>query len=76
DFAMPGMNGAEVARRIRETRPDLPIILATGFAESAALDSIARPDTPVLRKPFGLDELQLILNEVIATRDRNQNRIS
>ena len=31
DYRMPGMDGGEVAREIRRTRPDLPIILLTGF---------------------------------------------
>ena len=58
DFAMPGMNGAEVIKRVRQSRPDLPIILITGFAESDAIDAIVRPDLPVLRKPFGMDGLR------------------
>jgi PAS domain S-box-containing protein len=33
DQAMPGMTGVELARRVRETRPGLPVILATGYAE-------------------------------------------
>ena len=33
DYAMPGMNGFELAQRIKEKNPDLPIILATGYAE-------------------------------------------
>ena len=31
DFAMPGMNGAEVAREARSRRPQLPIIFVTGY---------------------------------------------
>ncbi|MBH5370559.1 hybrid sensor histidine kinase/response regulator [Bradyrhizobium glycinis] len=33
DYAMPGMNGLELAQRIKELHPKLPIILATGYAE-------------------------------------------
>ena len=33
DHAMPGMTGSELARQIRQHWPDLPIILATGYAE-------------------------------------------
>ncbi len=33
DFAMPGMNGAEVVSEARVRAPGLPIILATGYTE-------------------------------------------
>jgi PAS domain S-box-containing protein len=56
DFAMPGMTGAEVAQAARRDRPDLPIVFATGYAETAALQPMAETAT-VLRKPFRLEEL-------------------
>lgn len=37
DFAMPGMNGAEVAREVRRRRRNFPILLVTGFADTMAL---------------------------------------
>ncbi|MBV9811287.1 MAG: PAS domain-containing protein, partial [Acetobacteraceae bacterium] len=67
DFAMPGLNGAEVAKRVRETRPDLPIIFATGFAESAAIEQVAGASAPVLRKPFSIRELEAALTEALAS---------
>ena len=33
DMAMPGMTGIELAKKILERRPDIPIILCTGFSE-------------------------------------------
>jgi len=33
DMTMPKMNGAELIQRIRGIRPDIPIILCTGFSE-------------------------------------------
>ena len=39
DFAMPGMNGAELARAARAIMPDLPIIFVTGYAESEQLEA-------------------------------------
>ncbi len=59
DFAMPGMTGAELARRARARRPDLPIVFASGYADTAALEQVAGPDAPLLRKPFRVDELQV-----------------
>lgn len=57
DFAMPGMSGAEVIRRVRETNPSLPVLLVTGFADSATLDAVMGPEVTVLRKPFETREL-------------------
>ncbi|MEA3012746.1 MAG: hypothetical protein QOD42_1291 [Sphingomonadales bacterium] len=61
DFAMPGMNGAELAREIRARLPGLPIVFVTGFAESDQLEGALGPDVPVLRKPFGIDDLSAMV---------------
>jgi CheY-like chemotaxis protein len=68
DFAMPGMNGAELAAAMRARRPGLPIVFATGYAETQAIEALAGKETPVLRKPFGIDELQTVLASVFAGR--------
>jgi signal transduction histidine kinase/CheY-like chemotaxis protein len=57
DFAMPGLTGADVARQMREEYPDLPVVLVTGFAESATLDALTGPQVAVLWKPFEAQEL-------------------
>ncbi|MET0848240.1 MAG: PAS domain S-box protein [Pseudomonas sp.] len=59
DMAMPRMNGAQLAKAIRTLKPDLPIILATGYAER--LEGFAT-ELPRLSKPY----TQLNLVEVIA----------
>ena len=61
DFAMPGMNGAELARAARKLRPGLPIVFVTGFAESDQLEGALGGDVPVLKKPFGVAELAAII---------------
>ncbi len=58
DFAMPGMNGVELARRIRLRRPDIPILLCTGFG--GAVDEAAAKSVGIARvinKPFKRAEL-------------------
>ncbi|MNJ80707.1 Response regulator receiver domain protein [compost metagenome] len=59
DMAMPQMSGAQLANAIRSMRPDVPIILATGYAER--LEGFAA-HLPRLPKPF----TQLNLVEIIA----------
>jgi PAS domain S-box-containing protein len=61
DFAMPGMNGAELAREIRRRRDDVPIVFVTGYAESEQLAALGE-DVPVLRKPFTVEQLQAALS--------------
>jgi signal transduction histidine kinase/ActR/RegA family two-component response regulator len=65
DFAMPRLNGAEVAKAARARLPKLPIIFATGYADTAAIEEMVGPHTPVLRKPFRMNELQAAVAEAI-----------
>lgn len=59
DIVMPGqMDGMELARQIRANYPDLPVLLVTGYSQSA---SEASQDFPVLRKPYQLHELSKAL---------------
>lgn len=54
DFAMPGMNGAELAQAVRERLPTLPVVFVTGYAE---LDAFDLDNAQVLQKPFREREL-------------------
>ena len=62
DIVMPGkMDGLGLARAIRQMRPALPILLATGYSEAALK---AGSDFQILRKPFQLHELSRALAEL------------
>jgi signal transduction histidine kinase/ActR/RegA family two-component response regulator len=56
DFLMPGMTGAELIRRASGIFPNLPMIVATGYADMQAIDEVIGTNT-VLKKPFQLAEL-------------------
>ncbi len=56
DFAMPGMNGAQVAAAARERQAGLPIILATGYADTGLVEGAFAQDE-ILRKPFLINDL-------------------
>jgi signal transduction histidine kinase len=56
DFAMPGMNGIDVIAAARKMREDLPVILATGYAD-VDISGLAVKRCTILRKPFQLDDL-------------------
>jgi len=57
DFAMPGMNGAEVAHRVQRVDQNLPVLIVSGFAQTATLAELAGPEMAMLRKPFRNREL-------------------
>ena len=61
DIVMPGkVDGLSLAQRLKEIRPDLPILLATGYSDAAAN---ARGNFPILRKPYAIHQLsQAIAN--------------
>jgi PAS domain S-box-containing protein len=64
DIVMPGrLDGLGLARRLRELRPDLPVLLATGYSDAAA---DVRGDFPILRKPYEIHQL----SKAIATLRR------
>jgi CheY-like chemotaxis protein len=53
DMVMPTMSGPELAARLREERPDLPVLFLSGYAAAAAIGrDLLRGDEPFLPKPF------------------------
>ncbi|HEX3700548.1 MAG TPA: response regulator [Phenylobacterium sp.] len=65
DFAMPQMNGAQVADRARKLWPGLPIVFASGHADTAAIKAAVGEDARILRKPFDMNELARTLNSLL-----------
>jgi CheY-like chemotaxis protein len=62
------MNGAEVARAAQEHRPGLPVVFASGYADTAAIQAAAGPEAAMLRKPFRMEELQAVLAAALKGR--------
>lgn len=62
DHAMPGMTGLELARKLRAERPELPVMLATGFDELPGNEP--DDDWPRLRKPFQREELVTLMTRL------------
>jgi signal transduction histidine kinase len=54
DFSMPGMTGLQLAKAARQLRPDLPILLATGYAELPSGETLTLPR---LGKPYQQSQL-------------------
>ncbi|MFC5278497.1 response regulator [Halorubrum rubrum] len=65
DYEMPGMNGIEFLRAVREDRSDLPFILYTGKgSEEVASDAISAGVTDYLRKQSGTHQYAVLANRV------------
>jgi DNA-binding response OmpR family regulator len=64
DYAMPGMNGLDVATAVRRKHPGIPILFMSGFADTKALES-AMPAMRLLRKPFGNNELNAAIRRAL-----------
>jgi CheY-like chemotaxis protein len=62
DIVMPGgISGIELAKKVRERFPELPVLLTTGYSEHVA-------DThgfPVLQKPYDMDSLAACLGKIL-----------
>ncbi|HWQ09227.1 MAG TPA: PAS domain S-box protein, partial [Holophaga sp.] len=62
DLNMPGMGGAEALVRIRELKPELPVLLATGRADQQAMDLVRSvPRVTLLPKPYMMKDLRALL---------------
>ena len=69
DHAMPGMTGVQLVRQIREIRPGLSIVLATGYAERLDAAGI-----PLLDKPYRLDALAAVIGSLQTGRALPQQK--
>ena len=66
DLTMPKMNGEETFRALRCIRPDVRVILSSGYAEESAIERLAgaRP-AGFIQKPYQLDALTAVLRRVM-----------
>ncbi len=69
DVVMPGgMNGAQLASQARQLRPELKILLTSGYVGERGAGELGGQDLPVLSKPYRRDELARTLRVVLAGR--------
>jgi len=67
DVIMPGESGPKLARDLVQTHPDLRVLYISGYpADELGNQGLIRPDAPLLRKPFSLDQLAWKVREVLA----------
>lgn len=76
DLQMPGIDGMGVLQHIRETTPDIPVIMITGHATlDSAVEAMKRGAFHYISKPFRLDEArEVVKNALELSRVKNENR--
>jgi signal transduction histidine kinase len=72
DYAMPLMNGAELSRLARLRRPDVPILIASGYADTAQVEAALGGEAMILRKPFNMETLAQTVAGLMGAADGPQ----
>jgi len=76
DIMMPKMDGLEVLRRVKETHPDIDIIMVTGLSQiETAVKSMKLGAFDYLPKPFDPDELKLVVRRALERRQLLQENV-
>ena len=69
DLNMPGMDGVELLRKVKEKDPELPVVLMTAFGGvETAVAAMREGAADYLTKPLNLDELVIVLERTLETR--------
>jgi two-component system cell cycle sensor histidine kinase/response regulator CckA len=68
DVVMPTMDGPTTVREARKTRPDLPILFISGYAEEQLRKSIDLERVAFLAKPFSVQKLAEAARDALAAR--------
>jgi PAS domain S-box-containing protein len=70
DLTMPGMTGMALADALRETRPDIPILLATGYVEESVREQASLLGfREILAKPLSRQQLAEALRRALGKKD-------
>ncbi len=66
DVVMPGMNGRELAQRVRRQRPNIRVLFMSGYTEETmATHGILQTEMSLLQKPFSQETLATRIRSVL-----------
>jgi CheY-like chemotaxis protein len=68
DFAMPEMNGSDLAAAARVSRPELRVVFMTGYVSGDGMRAWSAQGYPTVEKPFNLAELASALGLAVAAK--------
>ncbi|MCJ2013662.1 ATP-binding protein [Methylobacterium sp. J-076] len=63
DVVMPGMGGIALARQLRQRRPDLPVVLTSGYSHVLAQEGVH--EFELVQKPYSVEQLARVLREAV-----------
>lgn len=67
DIKLPGMNGIEASKILKNIAPDMPFIFITAFSDDVLYgNTISKNGLEVFQKPFDIDKLLKRINELCA----------
>ena len=66
DLMIPREDGTKNFQAIRETRPDMPVLICTGLLQADSHPELAQIASAILRKPFRMNELWYEVNQALA----------
>jgi len=77
DIKMPGMDGLELLRQVKALRPELPVVIMTGFATvDTAVEAMKQGAFDYLLKPFPVEVIEETVARVFAPGRRLKQTIS
>ncbi|MBA7696609.1 Transcriptional regulatory protein ZraR [subsurface metagenome] len=66
DLRMPKMDGIEVLENIKKRKPELPVIIYTGYGSvTTAVEAMRKGASDYLNKPFSPEELKLVIKKAL-----------
>jgi signal transduction histidine kinase len=77
DMVMPRMNGGELSRRLKRTRPEIRVAFVSGYSEYAGGDpGQGNPGGPILQKPFSPVSLVEIVREALQSKAKEEELVT
>jgi len=66
DLTMPALTGLELAEQMKQIRPDLPIILCTGYSDQVSKDAAVHAGiAEYCMKPISMRELSNVVGKFL-----------
>ncbi len=70
DVILPGVNGVDFLRRVRESHPHLPVVMISGLSSiRPVMTALEIGASDYIRKPFDIDELRLVVARALHVSD-------
>lgn len=77
DIKMPVMDGITLALKAKDTHPDMPVLLMTGYAdESQRAQNLSALIEGLLQKPFNKDQLMKAVADTLGGGEANNRKMS